>query len=109
SVDAVHDLLEGKCDTTAALARIRVAFVDGGAGVWEQAGSWLRQLGNEQETKELWRFLASEKSAKTRFRVACFLNDLDADLRTELASALMTDRSRKVAEMAKAKFDEPQL
>ena len=43
-IDAVHDLREAKTSDERVHSAVRVAFVEGGSGVWEEAGSWLRKL-----------------------------------------------------------------
>ena len=46
-IDAVHDLLEAKASDERVRSAVRAAFVEGGSGVWDQAGSWLRKLCQE--------------------------------------------------------------
>ena len=44
-INSIHDLLEGKSSVEQVQSAVRAAFVEGKAGIWEQAGSWLRKLG----------------------------------------------------------------
>jgi hypothetical protein len=85
-VDAVHDVLEkvkGPENVEPVLAE---ALVEGGSGAWEQTGSWMCQLAREHPSlTRLWLQLALHKSARIRFRVAAFLNDLPADHSVEFS------------------------
>ena len=106
-VDAVHDLLEGRVSVDAIRPVLARAFVDGGTGVWEQTGSWLRQLIPGQPTLEsLWSELAAHSELKVRFRTACFINEMPPTLAREIGSLLSLDRSKKVREMAEAGLHE---
>lgn len=103
-IDAVHDLIEGKGDEDFLKESIRVAFTEGGSGVWENAGKWLRKCDVEfPGTGILWREFAAHAEAEVRFRAACFLDEMPKRWFTELSPALMADRSKKVARMASAR------
>jgi hypothetical protein len=74
-IDLVHDLLEVKTSEEEVRSAVRAAFVEGGAGVWEQAGSWLRKLCEAYpDFRTLWPELASNPKAEIRFRAAAFLD-----------------------------------
>jgi len=106
-VDAVHDFLEGRASLDAVGPVLSRAFAEGGTGVWEQAGSWLRKLVVDQPTLEsLWSELASHPGLKVRFRTACFINEMSPTLARNIGSRLSLDRSKKVREMAKARLEE---
>jgi len=106
-VDVVHDLLEGRTSADSIRTVLARAFVEGGTGVWEQAGSWLRKLIPEWPTLEtLWSELADHSELKVRFRTACFINEMPPTLAREIGSRLSLDRSRKVRGMAEARLRE---
>jgi hypothetical protein len=106
-VDAVHDVIEGKAIDGGIRPIVTRAFVEGGTGVWEQTGSWLRRLATENvDEKSLWQELADHADSKVRFRVACFLNDLPPVTAKEVGEKLKNDRSKKVREMAVARLEE---
>jgi len=106
-VEAVHDLLEGKPGVVPLQRVLIEAFSLGGGGVWEQTGSWLRQLSQENpEMLDTWRELSRSKNGKVRFRVACFLNELPRDLALEIGLRLKCDVSQKVRGMAEARLEE---
>jgi hypothetical protein len=106
-VDAVHDLIEGKGSEVAFESTIRSAFTDGGTGVWENAGKWLRKTGSEfPGVLKLWAELAAHPKAEIRFRVACFLNEVPASIFAPLSETLLKDKSGKVAQMAEARIIE---
>jgi hypothetical protein len=106
-VDAVHDLLEGRTTPDALRPVLSRAFVEGGTGVWEQTGSWLRKLIGEQPTlASLWSELASHIELKVRFRTACFINEMPPTLAREIGARLSLDRSKKVREMAEVRLKE---
>lgn len=101
-VDAVHDFLEGKAPKEPLSQTIRTAFVDGGSGVWEQAGSWLRKLCSEcPQLGELWIEFAQSQNLNVRFRVACSLDDIPNSIISRVTSILLADKSKKVAAMAR--------
>lgn len=103
-VDAVHDLIEGKTDEASVVSAIRSAFCEGGAGVWENAGKWLRKTGQDYPSVVvLWQELASHEKAEVRFRVACFLDEMPTQVFAALSPALAADRSKRVARMASAR------
>jgi hypothetical protein len=106
-IDAVHDYLETNEGAAEVSRTIVQGFVEGGSGVWEQAGSWLRRLGNKSgEFESVWRDLSNHPSGKVRFRVACFLNDMPPTLAAEIGGKLQTDKHKQTREMAKARCDE---
>jgi len=101
-VDAVHDVLEGTASEVELAQALRVAFVEGGSGVWEQAGSWLRKSAADHPPLDaLWLELSRSPDAAVRFRVACSLGDMPAAVRPHVASILLADKSRKVVAMAR--------
>jgi hypothetical protein len=106
-VDAVHDLLEERMSPDAIRPVLSRAFVEGGAGVWEQTGSWLRKLtGVQPALKSLWGEFASHPEMKVRFRTACFISEMSPALAREIGSRLSVDRSKKVREMAEARLED---
>jgi len=106
-VDAVHDLIEGSGTEANLAVALRSAFTEGGAGVWENAGKWLRKSSEDYPAVlDLWREFAAHASSNVRFRTACLLNDMPASVFSTLAPALCADRSKKVAAMAAARVSE---
>jgi hypothetical protein len=106
-VDVVHDVLEGKVDPEAVRPVVIRAFSDGGLGVWEQTGSWLRKLVNDYPQLEaVWLELSTSPEGKVRFRVACFLNELPRSLAVKIGSTLKDDRHKKTREMAQTRLEE---
>jgi hypothetical protein len=106
-VDAVHDVLEGKSTPDSVRPLAIRAFTEGGSGVWEQTGSWLRKLAAKYpELDSVWRDLSHSPDGNTRFRVACFLNELPTELATEIGARLKDDRHEKTREMTQARLDE---
>jgi len=106
-VDSVHDLIEGH-GTEAALADvIRIAFIEGGAGVWGNADKWLRKCSPDYPAlQKLWLEFAVHPKAEVRFRVACLLNSVPASIFDALAHNLAADKSKKVSTMAAARIEE---
>jgi len=95
-VDAVHDVLDGVAAPDAVGPILADAFVTGGSGAWERTGSWMCQLtGEHPSLAGLWLQLAPHKSARIRFRVAAFLNDMPDDIRMQLTSIYLADPSAK--------------
>lgn len=106
-VDTVHDLIEDKSSLETISPVLIDAFAKGGSGVWETTGSWMRRIINRHpDFANVWRDLAVDPVWQTRFRVACFLNDLPQPLATELGANLSTDPSQKVRNMALARLAE---
>ena len=106
-IDAVHDLIEGKGSEQALKEAIRAAFTTGGSGVWENAEKWLRKSSQDYPSVlDLWPEFAAHPKAEVRFRVACVLNLMPESVYFALASQLRTDKSKKVAGMAKARIEE---
>jgi hypothetical protein len=100
-IDAAHDLIEGVASADAVASVFAEALVTGGGGVWEQTGSWICKLAREHPSlHQVWLLLAPHKSARIRFRVAAFLNDMPDDIRLQLAAAFLTDLSAKVRSKA---------
>jgi hypothetical protein len=96
-IDATHDVIEGSASADAVAQVFAEAFLTGGSGVWEQTGSWLCKLAGEHPSlARLWLQLAPHKSARIRFRVAAFLNDMPDDIRQQLAATFLADPSAKV-------------
>lgn len=106
-VEAVHDLTERKPEAVSFQNSVTEAFSLGGSGVWEQTGSWLRRVSQENpETLDIWRELSRSTAAKVRFRVACFLNEMPRCLALEIGSQLKCDASKKTRDMAEARLEE---
>jgi hypothetical protein len=96
-IDAVHDLIEGVASADTVGPVFAEAFVSGGGGAWEQTGSWMRKLAREHPSlHQLWLQLAQHKSARIRFRVAAFLNDMPDEIRQRLTATFLADRSANV-------------
>ena len=106
-IDSVHDLLDGTACIDKLADTIRIAFVEGGSGVWEKAGSWLRKTSAHYPSLvALWDELATHTKAEVRFRVACFLDQLPAGVFETLSHRLAMDRSKRVSSMANARIEE---
>jgi hypothetical protein len=106
-VDAVHDVLEGKSPPESVRPLAIRAFSDGGSGVWEQTGSWLRNIAAKYpDLSTVWLELSNSPDGKVRFRVACFINELPKELAMEIGDRLKDDRHKKTREMAIARLDE---
>jgi hypothetical protein len=106
-VDAVHDLIEGKGTEEDLKESLRKAFVEGGAGVWENTEKWLRKSSVDYPgVLELWSEFANHPKAEVRFRVACVLNRLPMPLFLILSSQLVNDKSKKVHNMARERVQE---
>ncbi len=96
-IDATHDLMEGVTSADAVTSIFSEAFIAGGSGAWEQTGSWLSKLAREHNSlARLWLQLALHKSARIRFRVAAFLNEMPDDIRQQLVVTFLTDSSANV-------------
>lgn len=96
-VDAAHDLIEGIASPDKVAPILAEAFVTGGSGAWEHTGSWMCKLAREHPSlHRLWLRLAPHKSARIRFRVAAFLNDVPDDIRQQLVAIFLADPSAKV-------------
>ena len=108
-IDAVHERIAGRCDDTCLCAALREALVRGKSGTWEMAAMWLRKCSADfPAVNTLWPELAAHRLANVRWRVAACLDDVPADLRPHLATALCNDASAKVAEKARIWLDERQ-
>ena len=100
-IDGIHDLLEGTGTLEDVTQALDQAFVSGGSGVWEQAGSWLVKLTSEfPEAAGRWAFYGRHRLANVRTRVAAHLTDVPPDMMLPLAQALLSDRSGRVRGMA---------
>lgn len=96
-IDAVHDVVEGSIPPHVAIPVLTHAFVMGGTGVWEQTGSWIRKLTSEHsEFGSVWEAMAEHSSARIRFRVAAFLDDMPDPIRGHVLSRLINDPSARV-------------
>jgi hypothetical protein len=106
-VDAVHDLIEGKGTEEDLKESLRKAFVEGGAGVWENTEKWLRKSSEDYPgVLELWSEFANHPKAEVRFRVACVLDRLPKPLFLVLSLQLVNDKSKKVHNMARERVKE---
>lgn len=106
-IDAIHDLIEGIGSKDKVHDAIRIAFAEGGSGVWESTGSWLRKLGAEYpDIRGLWVELAQHPRAMVRFRIACFLDVMPTKEFTVAAKLLSADKSKKVTNMADSRIEE---
>ena len=106
-INAVHDIIEGERSPNDVLPIFKKAFIEGKSGVWETTGSWIRKLGQHYpETKELWKNLAIDSSATTRYRVACHLDEMPSEIVTEIGQRLAEDKSKRVSSMALARLNE---
>jgi hypothetical protein len=104
-VDAVHDLLESTSGTDALRQALRDALCKGGSGVWEGAATWLRKCSVEYpDLARLWTELAQHSTAEVRFRVACCLDDIPEVDRGPIGQMLLTDKSKRVVQMARARL-----
>ena len=106
-IDSVHDLLEGTASVEKVSDTIRTAFAQGGSGVWERAGSWLRKTSaHDPSLVSLWDELATHPKAEVRFRVACFLDQVPTSSFAVLSQLLAVDKSKRVSSMATARIEE---
>jgi hypothetical protein len=100
-IDSVHDLLEGKVGEERVQSSLRAAFVEGGSGVWEQAGAWLRKLCMEYpKCHGLWEEFATHPRAEIRFRAAAYLDQMPKAVAENVQARLANDKSARVREMA---------
>jgi hypothetical protein len=100
-IDAVHDLLDEAKQPEAVAPVFVDAFTNGGAGVWEQTGSWLRKVSRDHPMLgELWREFCRHRSAKVRFRAAAFLADMPDTVFAECFPALLGDPNARVRSKA---------
>ena len=107
-IDAVHDYLEGKTPQEALEGVLETAFVEGASGIWEATGNWLLKLCKESASfQALWLRLARHSTAIVRYRVACHLDSIPEPAVSEVSELLLSDKSRKVRDMASART-EPQ-
>ena len=96
-IDAVHDMLDGAVRAEDTIPVFVEAFTNGGSGVWEQAGSWLRKLSEEHPILgHLWREFCRHRSVRVRFRAATFLEDMPTEVFAECFPLLLADASAKV-------------
>src|SRR5689334_21392504 len=96
-IDAVHDYLERATTPDEVAASIREAFINGGDGVWQQAGSWLKKMSKEHPPiAQLWLEFSSHISRAVRFRAACFLDEMPSDEFAECFPRLLNDVNAKV-------------
>jgi len=110
-IDAVHDRIEGTGDDQSVAVAVEDAFVNGGNGVWENAGTWLRKASVEwPELLHVWALLAAHPKGEVRFRVACFLRQIPTECRESIATTLVSDRSKRVRSMARSRImdDDPE-
>ena len=100
-IDAAFDLHEGRIEADEARDTFIAAFVDGGAGVWEQTESWLRRLATRHPgLSDIWVELSRHKAWKVRWRVSCVLDSIPPAVASEIGERLCVDRSKKVREYA---------
>ena len=110
TINAVHDFLEQRITAEAAKEVFKIAFSEGKSGVWESTGSWIRKLSLEhREFLEVWEALSKHRSASTRYRVACHLNDIPSDIRKNIVAQLKNDKSKTVTKMLEARLSESKL
>lgn len=106
-VDAALDINEGVGDATVFAERARAAMIEGDAGVWQNAVYWIgkavRQL---DQLNKVWNELASHPDWRIRWRVACVLySDITEEQSNELFAVLRHDRSAKVRQYAKDRYE----
>lgn len=96
-IDAVHDLLEGKISEDALRPVLAQGFTEGGSGVWEQTGIWLRKLSAEYpKLATIWIEFASHYQATVRFRAACCLDEMPPHIARAVNEKLMLDGNKNV-------------
>jgi len=99
-------MIEGSENKTELRDAIVLAFTEGGSGVWEGAGSWLNKLSKHNNSyDEVWIKLSSHSSYEIRYRVACFLDTIPAELAGAIYQKYLKDRSNKVREQAIDKWE----
>ena len=100
-IDRVHDLIEGKAIPSDVKTCIMECFTTGGVRTWEGAGYWLAKAQSDYpQLEEIWALLANHPRAEIRSRVACFMDCMPSNVLSVVAPALLSDKSRKVAETA---------
>lgn len=103
-VDVVHDFLEESSGEEPVRSELFRCFLEGGSGVWEKAGSWLRKLSKDYPNFEaVWQELANHSNWKVRFRAACFLDEMPTPVASRIRQQLRQDSNKKVRDMALAK------
>ncbi|TWU05426.1 hypothetical protein [Allorhodopirellula heiligendammensis] len=96
-IDNAYDLADGETTVDAASVCIENALLQGGGGVWEQAGSWLVKLSSKHSILDpIWSTLATNPKSTIRFRAAAHVVDMSPDARATILPILLSDRSRKV-------------
>jgi|AGTN01.1.fsa_nt_gi hypothetical protein len=96
-IDAVHDLLEDKISKEALRPVLEQGFTEGGSGVWEQTGIWLRKLSDEfPEFATMWIDFADHSQSTVRFRAACCLDEMPPHIARAVNEKLMHDGSKNV-------------
>ncbi len=105
AIDSVHDCLEGAIRPAQMCRVLSEAFTEGGSGVWENAGYWLRKAVElcPELVVESWTNLSNSPKAEIRWRVACFLHEIPLDAFNVAAPNLVADKSGKVRDMAEAR------
>jgi hypothetical protein len=96
-IDAAYDLHDGSGELRSLYDAIENAMINGGGGVWEQAGTWLAKLSpHYTDLDAIWHTLATYPKAPIRFRAAahvCEMSSVALELNLPL---LLRDRSRNV-------------
>lgn len=106
-IDAAHDLLEGKVEEAVFIDACRTGFLAGKRAVWDRTESWIRKFsGQYPAVLRLWPEFASHADAEIRWRVACVLYSLPGETFAAVSGPLADDKSKLVAEMARARIDE---
>jgi hypothetical protein len=97
-IDCALDLNEGNGDSSEFVAVAKVAMIEGGSAVWQNAANWMRKIGDRfPETLRMWDELAAHPSWNVRLKVACVLyHDFPEDQSDSLFALLRHDKSAKV-------------
>jgi len=106
-IESLHDYLNENQKKEILKIAIENAIIHGYSGTWEYATSLLSKLHYcDTYFSESWMILTKHNSWKVRFRIACVLNDIPNPYYDKINKQLIVDKSKKVAEMAKARIKE---
>jgi len=105
-VDAIHDIIENKTTLDVVEKLIETALVEGRRDIWDAAGTWLLKLQKDYPPVEhVWTDLAKHPKSEVRFRIASHIIDLPQSTRDQVYSLLKDDKSKRVRDHARGKWD----
>ena len=98
-IDAAYDLHDGSGELQLLCNSIEHAMINGGGGVWEQAGTWLAKLSlHYPDLDTIWHTLTTYPKAPVRFRAAANICNMSSEALERNLPLLLRDRSRNVRE-----------